>query len=220
VLEDHADVAEGLLALHAATGEPSWLQIAGKLLDTVLEQFPDGSGGFHDTAADRTDAALATVRRPQDPTDNAYPSGQTAATGALLSYAALSGSARHHRSAEQALGVVDALAVQAPRFAGWGLAVSEALLDGPVQVAVVGPADLPATQALHRAAMAGTAPGLVVSVGEPGSEAARDVPLLDGRSLLEGRPAAYVCRGFTCQLPTADPVELVDQVSGGQVEIE
>jgi uncharacterized protein YyaL (SSP411 family) len=75
VLEDYADVAEGLLALFSATGELQRLIDAQALLDVVLEHFADGHGGFYDTADD----AEQLVRRPQDPTDNATPSGLAAA---------------------------------------------------------------------------------------------------------------------------------------------
>ncbi|MBD0689409.1 thioredoxin domain-containing protein, partial [Streptomyces sp. CBMA123] len=128
VLEDYADTAEGFLALYAVTGAAEWLQLAGGLLDTVLKHFTDEtSGALYDTADD----AEELIRRPQDPTDNATPSGWTAAAGALLGYAAYTGSDRHRTAAERALGIVGALAGRAPRFIGWGLAVAEALLDGP-----------------------------------------------------------------------------------------
>jgi hypothetical protein len=204
VLEDYADVAEGLLALLAVTGDQRWLGHAGALLDVVLEHFGDGAGGFHDTADDVVDTALAVMRRPQDPTDNATPSGWSAAAGALLGYAAVTGSARHRTAAEEALGVYRRLAGHA-RFAGWGLAVAEALADGPREVAVVGLPHDPATAALHRAALLGTAPGAVVVAGEPGTVG---VPLLEGRPLVAGRPAAYVCRHFVCDAPTTEPARL------------
>ena len=207
VLEDHADVAEGLLALLAVTGDPRWLAAAGALLDTVLDRFGDGAGGFFDTADDRADAALASMRRPQDPTDNATPAGWSAAAGALLGYAAVTGSARHRAAAEAALGVYARLAGHA-RFAGWGLAVAEALLDGPREVAVVGPRDDPATVALHAVALRGTAPGAAVVVGDPA--APTGVPLLADRPLVGGRPAAYVCRHFTCDAPTTEPARLAE----------
>ncbi|GJF34766.1 thioredoxin domain-containing protein [Kitasatospora sp. NE20-6] len=206
VLEDYADTAEGFLALYAVTGDTAWLDLAGGLLDTVLAHFADpASGAFHDTADD----AEELIRRPQDPTDNATPSGWTAAAGALLGYAAYTGSDRHRTAAEKALGIVTALGARAPRFVGWGLAVAEALVDGPREVAVVGPADDPATAGLHRAALRGTAPGAVVAVGAPGT---KDVPLLADRPLLDGRPAAYVCRHFTCDAPTADASRLASQL--------
>ena len=209
VLEDHADLAEGLLALHAVTGERAWADVAAGLLDIVLTDFADGEGGFYDTGDTATDAALVAVGRPQDPTDNATPSGWSAAAGALLTSAALTGQERHRRAVEDALRVVDAIAARAPRFAGWGLAVAQALVSGPLEVAVVGPADDDRTARLHRAALAGTAPGLVVAVGTPGADG---VPLLRHRGLVQGRPAAYVCRGFVCDAPTTDPAALASSV--------
>ncbi|GAA3442263.1 thioredoxin domain-containing protein [Planomonospora venezuelensis] len=201
VLEDYADLAEGLLALYAVTGETRWFHRAGELLETVLTRFPDGSGGFYDTADD----AERLFQRPQDPTDNATPSGRFAAAGALLSYAALTGSARHRQAAEAALGTVSVLADRHARFAGWGLAVAQAAVSGPVEVAVVGPIGDSATAALHRTALLSAVPGLVVALGEPGSPGA---PLLEGRGLVDGSPAAYVCRGFTCRMPVTTPAAL------------
>ncbi|MET7739833.1 thioredoxin domain-containing protein [Streptomyces sp. NPDC005385] len=202
VLEDYADVAEGFLALASVTGEGVWLEFAGFLLDHVLAQFTDAeSGALYDTAAD----AEQLIRRPQDPTDNATPSGWSAAAGALLSYAAQTGAEPHRAAAERALGVVKSLGPRAPRFIGWGLAVAEALLDGPREVAVVGESGDPAMTALRRTALLGTAPGAVVATGVPESD---ELPLLAGRPLVDGRPAAYVCRHFVCDAPTTDPEEL------------
>jgi hypothetical protein len=209
VLEDYGDVAEGLLALHAVTGDVAWLEVAGGLLDTVLQHFADGTGGFHDTPDDATDAALAAVRRPQDPTDNAYPSGWSAACGALLTYAALTGSQLHRDAAEQGLEVASAGGPRVPRAFGWALAVAEALADGPREVAVVGPDGDVRRADLHAVALAGVAPGAAVSVGEPDADG---VPLLADRPLLGGRPAAYVCRHFVCRAPVTEPAALAAQL--------
>ncbi|GHH90033.1 thioredoxin domain-containing protein [Streptomyces capillispiralis] len=209
VLEDYADVAEGFLALASVTGEGVWLEFSGLLLDHVLARFTDpDSGALYDTASD----AERLIRRPQDPTDNAAPSGWTAAAGALLGYAAHTGSEPHRTTAERALGVVKALGPRVPRFIGWGLAVAEAALDGPREVAVVGPSlDDPATAALHRTALLGAAPGAVVAVGTPESD---EFPLLADRPLVGGAPAAYVCRDFTCDAPTTDPDRLREALGG------
>ncbi|MFF7903602.1 thioredoxin domain-containing protein [Streptomyces sp. NPDC007920] len=209
VLEDYADVAEGFLALASVTGEGVWLEFAGLLLGHVLTRFTDPeSGALYDTAVD----AEQLIRRPQDPTDNATPSGWSAAAGALLGYAAHTGSEAHRTAAERALGVVGALGPRVPRFIGWGLAVAEALLDGPREVAVVGPSlDDAAARALHRTALLGTAPGTVVAYGTPDSE---EFPLLADRPLVHGEPAAYVCRDFTCDAPTTDPDRLRTALGG------
>ncbi|MEU8759832.1 thioredoxin domain-containing protein [Streptomyces sp. NPDC048659] len=207
VLEDYADVAEGFLALASVTGEGVWLEFAGFLLDIVLDQFTAEGGALYDTAHD----AEPLIRRPQDPTDNATPSGWTAAAGALLSYAAHTGSAPHRAAAEGALGVVKALGPRAPRFIGWGLAVSEALLDGPREIAVVGARDDDAFRALCRTALDATTPGAVFAFGPPDGE---EFPLLKDRPLVGGAAAAYVCRHFACEAPTTDPAQLARALRG------
>ncbi|MDE3721742.1 thioredoxin domain-containing protein [Nocardiopsis sp. N85] len=202
VLEDYADVAEGLLALHGATGEARYAHTAGELLEVVLERFIDEDGGFYDTSDD----AEKLFSRPQDPTDNAVPSGRSAAASALLTYSALTGSRRHREAAERALAPLALLAEKAPRFAGWALAVGEGLLSGPLEVAIVGdPAD-PATSELVRTALTWAPLGTVLSRGDGLDDGG--VPLLRDRVRLDGRPTAYVCEGFVCRLPVTSPDEL------------
>ena len=190
VLEDYGDLAEGLLALHQVTGDPQRLAAAGRLLDTVLARFGDGAGGLYDTADD----SERLVRRPQDPTDGPAPSGAAAATGALLTYSAITGSARHREAAEAALGGQAPLLRRHARFAGWAAAVAEAVLAGPAEVVVLDRPDL------LRVARLATSPGAVVVTGGP---------------LAEGRPggAAYVCRGGVCELPTTEAARLRGQLA-------
>ena len=211
-LEDYADLAEGLLALLAVTGRPIWLSYAEQLLGVVLASFADGSGGFYDTGEDTTDVRLAGLRRPQDPTDNATPSGWSAAAGALLTFAAYTGSAQHRDAAQAALAIYDALAARAPRFGGWGLAVAEAVLAGPVEVAVVGRPDDPRTGELHLAALRHPSAGAAVVAGDPDDVLAATIPLLRDRGLAAGQSAAYVCRHFVCDRPTSDVGELIAQL--------
>jgi hypothetical protein len=213
VLEDYADLAEGLVALVCVTGEARYLAAAGELLDAVLARFADRDGVLHDVAADELDPVLARVRRPRDLADGPTPSGTAAAANALVSYAALTGSSRHRAAAERALAGPLLLAPEHPLAAGWALVGLEAILDGPRQVAVVGPPDDPGTRALHRVALAATAPGAVLATGSPDTAG---LPLLADRPLIGGRPAAYVCRGFVCDRPTTDPSELALQLSSGR----
>jgi uncharacterized protein YyaL (SSP411 family) len=209
VLEDYGDVAHGLLVLHSATGATRLLQVAGALLDTVLAHFVGADGTLFDTADFATDAALAAIRRPQDPIDGACPSGTSAAASALLSWSAVTASTRHREAAGSALAAAASLAGSAPRAFGWALAVLEALLDGPREVAVAGRPGGEDLARLHRIALAGTAPGLVVSAGEPDTPG---VPLLAGRTLVDGRATAHVCRGFVCDAPTTSPAALAAAV--------
>ena len=87
--------------------------------------------------------------------------------------------------------------------------MAEALADGPREVAVAGPDADERARDLHRVALAGVAPGMVISAGEPD---AVGIPLLAGRPLVGGQPAAYVCRRFVCQAPVTTPQALAAQV--------
>ena len=207
VLDDYGCVASGLIALAgSASGgaEPAaaarWLGVAGDLLDTVLARFSTGTGGFYDTADD----SERLIYRPSDVADGPSPSGTFAVADALLSYAALTGSVSHREAAVGALVSVPDLAARFPRAAGAGLAVAEAVLSGPVEIAIVGPPTAERAE-LHRTALMAAPPGAVIAVGDG---AGAPVPLLAGRAAIDGRPAAYVCRDFSCRAPVTDAEEL------------
>ncbi|HVK25288.1 MAG TPA: thioredoxin domain-containing protein [Actinokineospora sp.] len=194
--------ADGLLALHQATGSVRWLDAACGLLDTALTHFADPAvpGAYHDTADD----ADALVWRPADSGDNASPSGASALAGALVQASALAGPDRadtYRTAADAAVARAGILAARAPRFAGHWLTVAEALAMGPLQVAIVGPES--ARAELVATALAHAPGGAVVLAGEPDS-----APLLDQRPLVDGLPAAYVCRGYVCDRPRTDPADL------------
>ena len=123
VLEDYGCVAEGFALLYSATGQQPWLSHSGALLETIRTQFRSRHG-LYDTAAD----AAPLYFRPSDPTDNASPSGASAAAAGFAAYALAAPSLDHLDDAHLALAPTALLAEQAPRFAGYGLAVAEALL--------------------------------------------------------------------------------------------
>jgi uncharacterized protein YyaL (SSP411 family) len=204
-LEDYACVAEGFLALSGVTGSARRVGAAGALLNVALSLFADGEGGFYDSPSD----GEALIFRPADPSDNATPSGAFAMAEALVHYAALTGSSPHRKAARAALGVLPAIVARFPRAAGAGLAAAEAIMAGPAEIAIIGPADDPRTAELHRTALRYSPPGAVLAIGD-GTTA--DIPLLAGRTLVDGAPAAYVCQDFTCQLPVTTPEDLQAQL--------
>ncbi len=134
MLEDHGAVAEAFIAVLGITGDAVWLDRARVLLDRVVDHFADPAGGFFDTADD----AEALVVRPKDVSDNAYPSGTSAAVTALISFAAITGDHRYRAAAESGIASAASVAAQVPRFAGWTLAAAEAVIAGPLEIAVVG----------------------------------------------------------------------------------
>jgi hypothetical protein len=204
VLEDHGSVAEAFVSVLGVTGDAVWLDRSRTLLDRVVDHFADPEGGFFDTADD----AETLVVRPKDASDNAYPSGTSAAVHALLAVAAITGEHRYRAAAESGIGSAATIATGAPRFAGWTLAAAEAVLAGPLEIAVVG--DVEQRADLHRAALGLVSPGAVVVAGDVGL----GVPLFEQRDLVDGRAAAYVCEGFVCRQPVTTVDELAAVVSG------
>jgi uncharacterized protein YyaL (SSP411 family) len=101
-----------------------------------------------------------------------------------------------------------------PHAYGTALLAVERHLAERRQVAVVGAPDDPRTAELVAAARGGLGPHDVLAVGDPADAGAVDqCPLLAGRPLVAGAPAAYVCRHFTCRAPVTDPGELVALMS-------
>jgi len=205
VLEDHAWLGTGLLALHQATGDLDWLEQAQRLLDTAITHFADPAepGSWFDTAAD----AEALISRPRDPLDGATPSGTSAFAEALLTASALSepdAATRYRELAEITLARGAVVLARAPRSGGHWLAVAEAAVAGPLQIAVSLPDDAdPTTSELAAAARRYAPGGAVIVAGLPDSS-----PLLADRPPVDGRAAAYICRGSVCDLPVTDQVDL------------
>ena len=206
VLEDAADMADGLLALYEATLDERWFREAVDLTEGILAHFADPAGGFHDTADD----AEGLVVRPRDPQDNATPSGSSMATSVLLRLAALTGEPRYRATAERALaGVGPYLARYPTAFAGW-LGALEVAHQGIAEVAIVG--DPKAARPLVRAASRAYSPFRVLAVSS--DPAASVVPLLRDRFALRGRATAFVCRGFACRQPVHEPEALEALLAG------
>ncbi|TCN54897.1 hypothetical protein EV641_104162 [Rhodococcus sp. SMB37] len=201
VLEDHGALITALLALYQATGDARWLDPARQLADTALTHFadPDRPGSWFDTAHD----AQQLVARPRDPVDGATPSGAALITEAMLTLAAaVDDGARYAEAAHAALSAASLLLERAPRASGHWLTVAEAAVRGPLQVVVVGGGEL--LEVARREAPGGS---LVVG-GAPESSA-----LFIDRPLVDGAPAAYVCRGFVCDRPVTSARDLSEALA-------
>ncbi|HEY5783235.1 MAG TPA: N-acylglucosamine 2-epimerase, partial [Microlunatus sp.] len=205
VLEDYAAMIMAAVALAGAEADGAWLERADLLAAVITTEFADGDG-FFDTAADAESLYL----RPQDPSDNATPSGLSATVHALSLLGEATGRTELVERADRAAATAGGLVDRAPRFAGWLLAAATSrLVRPPVEVAIVGdPADA-GTAELARIAYRRAPAGSVIMVGLPDTPG---LALLADRPLRDGRPTAYVCRGFVCRLPVTEPEDLVAQL--------
>ncbi|MDT5282530.1 MAG: uncharacterized protein QOJ20_3725 [Mycobacterium sp.] len=201
ILEDHATLATGLLTLYQLTGDASWLDAASGLLDVALDHFadPDRDGRWFDSADD----AEQLMVRPADPLDGATPSGASTIAEALQLAAHLAPADRAGRygaAADATLAGATPILARLPRSGGHWLAVAEAAVRGPIQIAV---ACDPRRSELLSAARE-LAPGGAVVVGGPVNSS----ELLVDRDRVGGSDAAYVCRGRVCDLPVTTREDL------------
>jgi uncharacterized protein YyaL (SSP411 family) len=193
-LEDHAAVALGFIGLYELTFDPRWLALARSIAAAIDAQFWDEPHRmFFDTAKD----ADPLIVRPRDVTDNAVPSGTSLTTALYLHLADLTGDERLRERVEWMLSTLaEPMTTHAPAF-GFLLGAADTVVHGALQVALVGDpvalADVVATT---------YTPSLVLAGGKA------DVQLLQDRTAIDGRPTAYVCRGFVCDRPVTQPKDL------------
>ncbi|MER3449955.1 MAG: thioredoxin domain-containing protein [Chloroflexota bacterium] len=208
LLEDYAFYADGLLSLYEVTGELRWFRRTVELAGRLINLFWDPSlPGFFDATAAHDNLPV----RPRSFIDNALPSGSSVATELLLRLGALTGEGHYREVAEANLRALADFMLRAPAGAGRLLSALDFSL-GPVkEVALVGPAEDPTWAEMYREVFGRYLPNKVVALG-PG--AAEEVPLLAGREAIAGRPTAYVCQNFVCQLPARTVEELRAQLEG------
>jgi uncharacterized protein len=200
-LEDHAFLVEALVVLYEATFEERWFTAARGLADTIVERFADTDrGGFYSTADDHEQL----IARRKDLEDSPIPSGGSSAALGLLRLAALTGERRYEEAAEGQLALLHEVAVRHPTAFGHLLQAIDLALAPRREVALVGdPEGVAAFAAVVRERQR---PHLVLA-GGPG-EGATAVPLLEQRTPVDGRAAAYVCERFACRRPVTEPDEL------------
>jgi uncharacterized protein YyaL (SSP411 family) len=127
----------------------------------------------------------------------------------LLRLARIYGDSELERQAVGVFRLARGLMQRAPSAAGHHLSALDLHFSPPREIAVVGPSDDPATAALRAAALERYAPTTVYAFSDGGDASALErIPLLAGKGLVGGRPAAYVCESFACKAPVTDPDEL------------
>src|SRR3954452_8248225 len=178
-LEDHADVAHGLLELHIATGELRWLEESHRLARLALELFADDeNGGFFHTPRD----GESLVARKKDFDDHPTPSGNSMLAHVLLRLARIYGDNELERRATSVFRLVRDAIVRAPSAFGWMLVALDLHFAPRRELAIVGD---PGSE-VARAALARWQPTAVVAFGP-----AKGVPLFEGKALVDGKPAVY-----------------------------
>jgi uncharacterized protein YyaL (SSP411 family) len=200
-LEDYANVANGLLELYFATGELRWLEESSRLARLAVELFADpDNGGFYVYPSD----GEALVARRKEFDDHPIPSGNSMAAYVLLRLARIYGDPELERQAVGVFRVAHHHLERLPHAVSFLLCALDLHFAPPREVALVGD-----SEELRRAALEGFEPSTVYAFAADGDDPAIErVPLLAGKGLVDGRPAAYVCESFSCRAPVTEPEEL------------
>ncbi|MGH2428401.1 MAG: thioredoxin domain-containing protein [Candidatus Limnocylindria bacterium] len=208
--EDYVNLVDGLLAAHAALGEARPLAMARRLMATAVTDFWDeDSGTFADTSTEHD----RIVARPRGFLDNATPSANAVGADVLIRMALLTGDEDLDRRARSILRAVAPALEQQPSAFGRMLCVADRALGESIDAVVAADdASVPGAQALRRAAASPYAPDLVLTAVASDDEHA-ELALYRGKQPRDGRPTAFVCRGYACDEPTTDPVRVTEQVS-------
>jgi uncharacterized protein len=195
-LEDYADVANGLYELHVATGDLRWLEEANRLARLAVELFADQErGGFYLSAAD----AEQLVARKKEFDDHPTPSGNSMLAYVLLRLARIYGDDELERRAVGVFRLIHSALGRVPSAFGHAMCALDLHFSPPKEVAIIGPPD----SEVARAALEPYDPNAVIAFG-PGE----GVPLLEGKTEVDGKPAVYVCERFACRTPVTDPALL------------
>jgi len=202
-LEDHANVADALIELYQVSGEIRYLYQAKRLVDVMIDEFWDEeNGGFYFTASGHEQLIV----RNKDYYDNATPSGNSVGADVLLKLSKFFADEKYERFAATVLRLVATQISRYPQGFGRSLSALELYLGGSKEIIIVGEKG----NELARAAGQAYIPDAIVVRSEnPEGDA---LPLLEGRTTIDGKPTAYVCENFVCQRPVTEVEKFLSQI--------
>ncbi|MDE2485314.1 MAG: DUF255 domain-containing protein [candidate division NC10 bacterium] len=208
-LEDYAYLCEGLTDLYEAGGEARYLLEAIRLAERLLADFVDEeSGAFCTTSRDHESLIL----RHREGTDGATPSGNAVAASALARLSFHQARDELRRAAERAIAAFGKQIAFYPHVFAKSLAVADLLLEGPVELALIGePAEV-GYETLRMEVGRHYLPNRIIAHHDP-TEGEPTVPMVKGKGLVNGRATLYICRNFTCQAPITDPAQVAEALS-------
>ncbi len=200
-LEDYAFLIEALIDVFEAGGSERYLTEAVRLAERLIQDFSDQEhGGFFTTAKDHE----ALILRSREGPDGATPSGNAVAAMALARLSFHFGQEDFRDAATQAIRAYGQQIAQIPRGFAKTLIASDLLLKGPVEIALVGtPGDL-GLEALSKELRRHFVPNRVIAHIDPNKSKSTH-PLLKDKTLVQGKPALYICKNFACAAPITDP---------------
>ncbi len=205
-LEDYSFAADAYIELYQSTGARHWLTQATCLVDSIETLFVDTLGvGFYSTSLDHE----VLVQRLKDWDDNAIPSGNSVALEAILKLAYYHGDGDKIAKVKYNLGKLAGVMEKHPYGFARLLANLDRLLDGAVEIAIVGDISSKESQELVQIIHSRYMPNLILAFGGAASDLSGDLELLYNRPIAaDGKTTVYVCRNNVCSRPITTAEEL------------
>ncbi len=204
-LEDYANFTEGLIELYQVSGEIKYLKEAKRLADLMITEFWDEeAGGFFFTANNHEKLVV----RSKDFTDNATPSGNSAAATVLLKLSKLLENESYEKFAVTVLRLLAPQIRRYPQAFGKALSALEFYLGSAKEIVIVGEKGNDLEKALWQQYL----PGKVVVLSNNLQNDFDLIPLLRERKMIEGKPTAFVCEMRVCQKPVTTVEDLMNQL--------
>jgi uncharacterized protein YyaL (SSP411 family) len=201
-LDDYAFLADALFDLHQATFRPEYLEECLRITDAMVTLFGDPKGGFFLTASDHEELIV----RTRDVYDGAMPSGVSTAVHALLKVAELTSNEKRRETAKAALSRHAAELMGFPQGHPHLASAADRALSPGRQIVIAG--DSPEMlRVIRRLYLPNTGVAVVPAAG-PESSLVRQLPGVEGKKAVGGKPSAYVCENYTCQAPVTSPDDL------------
>ena len=142
------------------------------------------------------------IQRIKSGTDSALPSGNAIAASVLLRLFSFTREGRYYERAERIFRVFHSVMTQNPYSSAALLCSLDWWVAGPKEIVIVGDRGNALTKTLLQAAYQRYIPNRIV-LGAEGLTG-KELPLMQGKVRIDGRPTAYVCHRQTCSAPVTD----------------
>jgi uncharacterized protein YyaL (SSP411 family) len=207
ILEDYAFLIGGLLDLHEATGELTWLQSAIAMQGLQDKHYSAENGGYHQTADD----AEVLLTRELPSRDGAQPSGNSVSALNLVRLYELTGNEAYKVRVEKLFSAFSINLSRAGPASPLMLCALDFYLDTPREVVIVGDDRKELMDVIRKTYLPNR---VLLSMDEAGARASEGtIPLLSFKSPIDRVATAYVCERGLCEAPTSDPAVFADQLS-------
>jgi uncharacterized protein YyaL (SSP411 family) len=203
-LADYAFFIQGLLDLYEASFQIEWLQKAVRLTkDQIVSFYDHDRGGFFDTPG--TDPTI--LIRMKEAYDNAEPSGNAIAILNLLRLSQIIGNVQYHEMALQSLACFSEFIEKIPQTLPQLLVAADFSLTKPVQIVFSGNRKHPLIREMVDEIHSRFLPNKILLFADGAEGQAYlngSVPFFGNLTTVGGKQMVYICKNYTCELPTSD----------------